>query len=82
MDIFIENWLLTVLLLLLSAGAWFVSLILDKKCVSQNKDTFRILLSILSLLSNLTLIFLVLVWGGGLEHIAAILMLSLIFMLR
>ena len=81
MDIFLKNWLPVSLLLLLSVGAWLFGYIFFKIKKQGLPSALKLLLCVISLLANLTLAFLSLVWSGGLEHIAAVFMLSLLLTL-
>lgn len=82
MDIFLKNWLPVSLLLLLSVGAWLFGFILSKIKKKSLPSAQKLLICAISLLANLTLAFLSLVWGGDLEHIAAIFLLSLLLCLH
>lgn len=81
MDIFLKNWLPITLLLCLSVGAWLVGFLLTRKKGAGKKGWILILCSAVSFLSNLALIFTLLASGGGIEHITAVLLLSLLFTL-
>ena len=82
MDIFLKNWLPVSLLLLLSVGAGLFGSILSKIKKQGLPSALNLLLCAISLLANLTLAFFTLVWGGGLEHITAVFLLSLLLTLH
>ena len=77
MDIFVNNWLPTLLLLFISGAAWFAGHLLPRK-----SGLGRATLSAVSILANVTLAFLAIVWGGGLAHIMAVFVLALLLNLR
>lgn len=82
MDIFLKNWIPVVLLLCLSVGAWLCAFLLTRKGGKPPKRVLLGAFSAVSLLSNLALIVVLLASGGGIEHITAVLMLSLLFTLH
>ena len=82
MDLFLDNWLPVSALLFVSIGAWLFSHILSKIKKQSCPPAIKLLLCAISLLANITLAFFILVWGGGLEHITAVFMLSLLFTLH
>jgi len=82
MNIFIENWIPFSALLLVSIGSWLVGYVVSTKRKKGNSPAVKLLLSSVSLLANTVLSILILVWGGGLEHLTAVFMLSLFLTLN
>ena len=78
MDIFLNNRLPVLILLFFSVGAWLFGFVLSKIRKRGNPLALKILLCAISLVSNLILSVSILAWGGGLEHITAVFMLSLL----
>jgi len=82
MDIFLKNWIPLTLLLCLSVGAWLVGFLLTRKSGQKPQRVLIGCLSAVSLLSNLALIVVVLASGGGIEHVIAVLLFSLLVTLH
>lgn len=78
MNIFLNNRLPVLILLFFSIGAWLFGFVLSKIRKKATPAALKILLCAISLTSNVILSVLTLAWGGGLEHITAIFMLSLL----
>ena len=82
MDIFLKNWLPASLLLLVSAGAPLFCFIYSRIKGRSLPTAPKLLLCTLSLTADIVLSFLLLAWGGGLEHVMLIFLFSLLLMLH